>query len=86
MENIEVDYDCFYSDHITREVKGRILTKDEKNDAIQMKKGSLNGDLKKLTHRGRSNSFCIYEAIKIKRVNTKDDFGIEKGGFLKLYD
>jgi len=86
MENIEVDYDCFYSDHITREVKGRILTKVEKNDAIQMKKGNLNRDLEKLTHRGRSNSFCIYETIKITRVNTKDDFGIEKDGFLKLYD
>ena len=34
----------------------------------------------------RSNSFCTYESIKLKADNKKNDFGVEKGGFLKFYD
>ena len=86
LENIEVDNDAFYSDHISREYKGGPLTTVQKENAVKLWRGGIEYDPKFNEKRGRSSSFSIYEGTKLMNDNIMNDFGIARGGFLKLYD
>jgi hypothetical protein len=63
------------------------MTNDEKETVVQLYGGRGFGmEDVVIKHKGRSNSFGIYEGTKLTNNNIKNDFGIVKGGFLKLYD